>query len=297
VWNEITLKLNWSNNTPDDLTEVTNHLDYGFMSIWLNNVPVVVDYIPGITDGVYNYHCHLDETVEIDNASNFYFSNILAGAMERNMAVKFGHYRGNRTEDATMYFDDFKMTNIFPDNRTKLKDEHCDIILPYDYENTVLDVYEIPGATEYVARFVEFDGTEHYKGMGLSTTMILKWYSFLEAEKTYDVSVRAKGVLNTGYGDTCSVTIGNFSKLEKRMNNSNDSSQIFPNPFTEEIDLSLYKNISAVNIYNNSGKLVYGILNPKKPKINLSFLVDGMYNIQIISDEKMINEKIIKKST
>ncbi len=64
----------------------------------------------------------------------------------------------------------------------------------------------------------------------------------------------------------------------------NKTLKVFPNPFTKEIVIENPDNISELKIYNLQGQKVYSkklSLSPKKQKIDLSFLPDGMYYLQL----------------
>jgi hypothetical protein len=71
---------------------------------------------------------------------------------------------------------------------------------------------------------------------------------------------------------------------------------VFPNPFVDNIQIET-KNISQVAVLNMDGKLIYqnNLNNTDKIIIDLSGLPKGMHVLQVVSDEGMSVEKIIKR--
>jgi hypothetical protein len=79
-------------------------------------------------------------------------------------------------------------------------------------------------------------------------------------------------------------------------NNQPSSFNIFPNPFSDELTISLAENKnSAFEIINLSGQVVYGFTVGEKfsATIDLSFLTPGMYILQN-KESKGDCQKIIK---
>ncbi len=87
--------------------------------------------------------------------------------------------------------------------------------------------------------------------------------------------------------------------------NANAGVYVYPNPFTEEINISVlsankYEKISA-HVYNSYGQLVKSIPNSKtsqvySQKIDLNNLPSGIYFVKVIGNGKIINtKKLIKR--
>jgi len=75
-----------------------------------------------------------------------------------------------------------------------------------------------------------------------------------------------------------------------------DNVTIYPNPVKESLNFNTPNNlvINALQIYNSLGKQVLQVSNPKN-KINVSNLPSGILFVQIITNEGLISEKIIKE--
>ena len=75
----------------------------------------------------------------------------------------------------------------------------------------------------------------------------------------------------------------------------NEEISIYPNPFTDFLQISNAKNISKIEVFDLSGRIIKSIKKPANP-INLSDLKSGMYIIMINQDNQPTqNFKIIKK--
>jgi len=207
-WHELIFKIKWS-----EFEKYESLTDYGYLSFWLDKKPAVILSTDN-DNGIIGYNCTLSNN-ENDTANEFPFANLESGVSSKIHNLKFGHYRSYRYETNSMYFDDLRISNIFPNNLTRLKDEYCDITLPIEFKNTILEAYEISGATEYIAKF-QYDGITKYVGLGTSPNINLGYSSmnFLAPGKTYDISIRAAGFENSDYGDVCSIYIPSRTKLK-----------------------------------------------------------------------------------
>ena len=65
---------------------------------------------------------------------------------------------------------------------------------------------------------------------------------------------------------------------------------IYPNPSSYKIYIT--KNVDF-NVYNMIGDIIISGIN--KNVLDVSYLIPGIYNLQIIYNENIINKKIIKK--
>jgi hypothetical protein len=77
----------------------------------------------------------------------------------------------------------------------------------------------------------------------------------------------------------------------------NGSELVYPNPFTDEINIQFENNIYAVKVINSSGQVILweDQINNEFYKINLESQPTGIYNIRIESENGWINRKVIKK--
>lgn len=271
-WNELILKIHWS-----DKDSISNPTAYGHLEMWINKKPVVsYKYVFGNNDGVHNYFCNLSEDNEI-SPSQFHFRNIhKENSSMSNHNIKFGQYRANQFGTNSIYFDDLKIMEIFPDNSTRIRKEYCGNSIPLD--NRILKIYPVPGATEYIAQF-EHDGIFEYAGIGNSTTLNLDYVDFLVGGRTYNVSIRAVGVKNSRYGKSCSITIPSSTKLKKEYCDITVSA--------DHQILEVYKIPGATEYiarFETSGIINYaGMGNSTTLNLNyINFLVPGKtYNVRI----------------
>ncbi len=212
VWHEIILKVKASkDNIFDNIQDISDYnTDNGYLSIWIDKKPITLEKLTfDNTNRKFSYECKIGTVNDIE--AKFMHSTIRGNETSRILNVKFGQYRKAIDISNTIHFDDLKITEIFPNNRTKLKNEYCDVVVPLD--NNKLEIYEILGAIEYVAQF-ESNGEINYVGMGNSTEINLDYINFLVAGKTYNVRIHAKGVINSGYGESCAITIPSKTKLK-----------------------------------------------------------------------------------
>ena len=91
----------------------------------------------------------------------------------------------------------------------------------------------------------------------------------------------------TGFSLSCgSCSLNNSETIEKLLS-------IYPNPTKDKIYFKDLKNISRINIYDATGKLVKSEI-PSKNSSDVSSLTSGNYFLEIISNGKTIKTKIIK---
>ncbi|SDF03202.1 ELWxxDGT repeat protein [Epilithonimonas hungarica] len=77
---------------------------------------------------------------------------------------------------------------------------------------------------------------------------------------------------------------------------SKNQFSVYPNPVADIINISGDSQISSVQVYDYSGKLLLGNpANTKKLQMNVSSLPKGNYVIKILSEQKSSSYKIIKK--
>ncbi|SHJ28341.1 heparin lyase I family protein [Aquimarina spongiae] len=277
VWHEIILKVKASKDEIFHNVQDINdfNTDNGYLSIWIDKKPVILEKLFfDDTNRKFSYDCKIGNTN--DNEARFMHSTIRENEISRILNIKFGQYRMATNISNTVHFDNLRITDIFPDNRTKLKSEHCNAIVPID--NYKLHIYKIIGATEYVAQF-ESGGEINYVGMGNSTEINLNYLNFLEAGKTYNVRVRAKGVTNSGYGESCTITIPSKTKLKTEYCNvivstNNNTLKVYEIPGATEY----------VARFESNGEINYaGMGNSTTLNLNyINFLESGKtYNVRI----------------
>ena len=80
-------------------------------------------------------------------------------------------------------------------------------------------------------------------------------------------------------------------------NASLESDLVYPNPFTNEVNVKLEENIIAVKVINAQGQVVFENeqLNSSTIEINLGDQPAGIYNLRIETEEGWENHKMIKK--
>jgi len=105
---------------------------------------------------------------------------------------------------------------------------------------------------------------------------------------------------NTGF------TVGNSGRILKTTNgggvgvdenNAASGFNIYPNPANDNINLSIYEGIHndvLLNIFNVTGELVKTLkLNQSQQKINISELHNGIYFVEIKSEQGTRKQKLI----
>lgn len=98
--------------------------------------------------------------------------------------------------------------------------------------------------------------------------------------------------------DTTQQTWGGIiSSINETDFSQNINLQIYPNPATKEIKITIPNNepIESINIYNQNGQLVKQITKPNKTNINVSDLNTGLYFIRTDSKAKRYLSKMIKE--
>jgi len=102
------------------------------------------------------------------------------------------------------------------------------------------------------------------------------------------ISLDLPNCRDTAYID---LTIGVTDILENNISNI----QIYPNPAKNSFFIDTEK-ITTVKLYDVSGKEVLNQTANSKTEINISHLPQGIYNVQIFSNEKIIgSSKIVKQ--
>ncbi len=181
-------------------------------------------------------------------------------------------------------------------NRTKLKDEFCNETV--SVSNNTIGIYQIRGATEYVAEF-ERNGIKTYAGMGNSTFLDLDNVNSLQIGETYNVRIRAKGVYNSGYGESCSITLSPsyFKTVDKSINISNDKSKIYPNPFRNEITIQGIDGDYTYRLIDSNGNTLESGNQSFNSKLNFVDiqLQSGVYYLEIKSENANKTYKLLKE--
>ena len=70
--------------------------------------------------------------------------------------------------------------------------------------------------------------------------------------------------------------------------------EVYPNPFTNTLNISSQQPIQQVNIYNIQGKIISKISGNSLEFLDVSNLSSGVYLIQFSSSELSVTQKLIK---
>lgn len=289
-WNEVTYKTVWSSN---DII--------GSIQIWINGKPVVFDYYDSnqlyymtnlsnnLTAEPYKINC---ATIRLNNNNS-----------PQANAIKFGHYRGNHNLNHSIYIDDIRVQsnkdlNVKP---IKLKNNYCNKII-----NNIIESENLLGATNYKFR-LEKNGDYIWINSNSNSINLLD-YPNIEHGKFYNVQVSIQGYLNgsyfeTQYGKVCKIKVNSFTisktknkPFSNREDLSSDLPNVFPNPFSSEINITNLKNFKTVKIINTLSQQVYSKeIYSKKINISLSDLSSGLYFLIFENREQTITYKIIKE--
>lgn len=103
--------------------------------------------------------------------------------------------------------------------------------------------------------------------------------------------------------DDYTVYLNNFScdkcfcSLGTSINDINEFQiQIYPNPFSDQINIESKNEYSEIRIYNSNGKIIQKFNRSTYPtKIDLGELSEGLYFIQLIGKDFNYTEKLLKK--
>ena len=141
-----------------------------------------------------------------------------------------------------------------------------------------------------------------------SNSINLLDYPNIEHGKFYNVQVSVQGYLNgsyfeTQYGKVCKIKVNSFTisktknkPFSNREDLSSDLPNVFPNPFSSEINITNLKNFKTVKIINTLSQQVYSKeIHSKKINISLSDLSSGLYFLIFENREQTITYKIIKE--
>jgi len=98
-------------------------------------------------------------------------------------------------------------------------------------------------------------------------------------------------------GQDCQYVNGTLAVLSDRDAELNQQISIYPNPVNvSEFTIKVGKNITgSLNLYNLSGKLVSSnpINNLNSKDVNVSNLTNGVYMLNIVTDEASVTRKVI----
>ena len=160
-------------------------------------------------------------------------------------------------------------------------------------------------------------GNKGYIGLGLDSTTMSSLQDFWQWNQTNNTwvqkqnfsdrrqnavgfSIGNRGYLGTGYDGTstkdfweycdtlCTVGINEFNNAERI--------SIFPNPTTGKIVISSSSTINSIEIYNVYGEKVYYInqlTQTSQITINLGAQAEGIYVVQVKTNEGIVTEKVI----
>ncbi len=121
------------------------------------------------------------------------------------------------------------------------------------------------------------------------------------------------GNFNNVTGDSILVTVTSYNKIPYQgwvtifegvsapTISDNNSIQIFPNPASDKITVDLGNNVwnkGTVRIYNALGQLMNEVSLANKnslQEISISHLAAGVYNVEVLLDEKSFNNRVVVK--
>lgn len=93
------------------------------------------------------------------------------------------------------------------------------------------------------------------------------------------------GVIKYYYGDA----------VLNSLQTSNKSFQISPNPVRSVINLGISDSIDQLTIFNVAGQLMYECNNKSSSTLDVSFLLEGVYIVQIISNNHLYSSQFVKQ--
>ena len=171
----------------------------------------------------------------------------------------------------------------------------------YEYDNNPQPNFGV----DYVFPFdfLPVGGTETGWARGLSQNNLIKYvnsgttYTFTYNEnglpETYEVKWAGIETLEPMLWRITYKQIGETSISE--VTQENTKINIYPNP-TKDIFVIECENFSTITIYDMLGKEVLNQIGNGKSEINVSHLPKGIYNVRVVSEDKIIgNSKIMKQ--
>ena len=96
--------------------------------------------------------------------------------------------------------------------------------------------------------------------------------------------------------DTAISTI-NIYEVGFNQNNIEQTIQVFPNPSKGKVSLILnFSDMADLVLYNSAGQSVFNEMGISRYKIiDLGHLAKGIYNLQLKTNDKLFNKKLILK--
>ena len=156
--------------------------------------------------------------------------------------------------------------------------------------------YRLSNGSHHVLTIGNFDVVDQSLDITFPTNG--KWYEFFSKDSIEISSTSQNFALNPGeyrmystrkFDDPDVITeIDEISDVKSNIS-------IYPNPATNEINISSGEFISTIQIYSTDGKLMYqsGLVSEKSKKISVKGFKPGIYFFKVIQNEKVSTKKII----
>jgi sugar lactone lactonase YvrE len=155
-----------------------------------------------------------------------------------------------------------------------------------DYSNQRIRMVNTSGIITTIAG----SGAAGYNGDGIPATT-----AYLQSP--VGVAFDASGNLYIADSDNNrirKVTIGGTADIEQQVTNKNEQIIIYPNPNNGFFVIEPYSTAKqTMQLYDVTGKLVLTQVINGKTNIDASNLAEGVYNISIISNESMVNRRLV----
>jgi len=275
----------------------------------------LVQWVTFIVDVIYTSH----NQIKCDNSGNIYFAGFLFGPVE------FGPFQANGPN----WVFDFFLTKINENGEFQWLVEVPDGEITGDATVGKLNFMEVDQDNNvYVSGFIRdtidwgngviSTGDNYYDLLLLqfSPEGIIQWSKSGGSEsfvKSVDLAVDAEGncyMAAVGGGEMAFDTITHFQegfvypfliKLDQSLNvnidshdNMDQNIDIYPNPAADFINISSENEISEINIYNQSGHLVFnGSVNSTQFQYRASGLKAGIYFFRIETVDGAFTKQII----
>jgi hypothetical protein len=206
-----------------------------------------------------------------------------------------------RAQGSNFDFNYGDICTITTASHTKLRSTDCGNTNSLEFNGTI-GALKVHNATNYKFRFRRAGEPTRYHDSN-DTFMRPSDLQGLTQFNIYQVDVRATGQnFDFNYGDVCSIRFTNSLKstlTKKSMGNGNLNNikpKVYPNPFSNEINLDCFDNVEfSYEILNQTGIIIRkkNILIDKK--INLENLSNGLYFLKLTNSTNTFIYKIYKE--
>lgn len=147
---------------------------------------------------------------------------------------------------------------------------------------------------DFIGYFVDCDNYNEYDDTNLVTNS--NFYFTNNNTFNYVVNSGANGaqqlIITNTNGDSAIYNNANLSTIKIGLDNT---SIVYPNPLEDVLNIKTKIDIDNINLYGIDGKWIQTFENNSENKIDVSNLKSGIYLIEVISDDKIVKHKIIKK--